>query len=163
MFGLFRRSPVISKGFVRRAILRLEGLGDRVHPSSFDPITGALLSDSGGGTVRIATPADQARVQTSVAGNAAPRIENFTAREMGNGLFLFTGRVVGGSPNGLTVNLGGSTSAAGQSTTCLSDGTFSMTVRLRVDGTDVGYVTATTKDPQGVVSDKAQAWVDPTP
>jgi hypothetical protein len=43
------------------------------------------------------------------------------------------------------------------------DGTFYLIVRLQTDGSDVGFVTATTVDAQGVVSDEAVVFVSPTP
>jgi hypothetical protein len=63
----------------------------------------------------------------------------------------------------LTVTLGGTTSAAGQTATTLADGTFALTVQLRVDGTDCGWITARTVDPQGLMSGEVEQWVNPTP
>jgi hypothetical protein len=95
--------------------------------------------------------------------NQRPVILDFHCEEVGNGLFLITGRVQDESPGGLTVTLGGTTSAAGATTTTLADGSFSMTVRLRVDGSDVGWITATVVDAQGLVSDEVEQFVRPTP
>jgi hypothetical protein len=99
---------------------------------------------------------------TVVATNAAPQIVEYTRQEIGNGLFLITGRVVDESPGGLTVTFGGDTSAAGNTATTLSDGTFSIVVQLRVDGTDAGYLTATVRDAQGLVSQEVSVFLDPT-
>jgi hypothetical protein len=93
----------------------------------------------------------------------APVIENFTAHEIGNGMFLITGRVIDETPTGMIVTFGGTTSAAGQYATVSADGTFSKIVQLRTDGTDSGYITATTTDAYQVVSEEVDVLVNPTP
>jgi phage-related tail fiber protein len=92
----------------------------------------------------------------------APAIINFTAKELNNGKFVITGQVVDATPGGLTITCGGETSASGMTTTTNADGTFSLTVQLRTDGTDCGYLTATTVDGNGLSSSPVQVYLDPT-
>lgn len=140
MLGLFRRRPVARRAFpTNRFIPRVDGLECRITPT--DPGLGGF---------------------TSLAANASPQIVDYTRTEVGNGLFLITGRVVDENPGGLTVNFGGDTSAAGSTTTTLSDGTFSILVQLRLDGTDAGYLTAKVTDAQGLVSQEVAVFLDPT-
>jgi hypothetical protein len=153
MFGLFRRAPTAGVGSRRRVVLRLEGLEGRDQPSSLDRADG---------TVTLGLPSVNG-VYLSDESNQAPQISNFSAVEEGNGLFLITGQVVDANPGGLVVTLGGSTSASGHTTTTLADGTFSIVIRLHTDGTDSGFITATTVDGQGVHSAPAQVFVNPTP
>jgi hypothetical protein len=150
MFGLFRRAHTAGVGSRGRAFLRLEALDPRDQPSSLDP-SAAPAADG--------TPVRVADQQT----NRPPEITNFTAREIGSGLFLITGQVVDENPGGLVVTLDGSTSAAGRSTTTNDDGSFSLLVQLATDGTDSGYITATTTDDFGLVSDEVDVFVTPTP
>jgi hypothetical protein len=96
------------------------------------------------------------------ANNLPPAITNFAEVELGNGLFLISGTVVDEHPGGMVVTFGGDTSASGQSVTTNSDGSFSRTVQLRVDGTDCGYLTATTVDDHNQVSQTVQVFLDPT-
>ena len=147
MFGLFRRAHTAGVGSRGRAFLRLEPLDARDLPSSPDPGTGLT-----GGAAVAGAPTNQ-----------PPEISNFTAREVTNGLFLVSGRVIDENPGGLVVTLGGSTSAAGTTTTTNDDGTFSVLVQLKTDGTDSGWITATVVDEYGVQSDAVEVWVTPTP
>jgi hypothetical protein len=142
MIGLVRGPGFVRRAQKRRVVLHLEGLEGRDQPSS----------PQGGG--------DMAQTPPPPA-NQRPVIEGFVCQPLGRGLYLITGRVVDESPGGLTVTLGGSTSAAGRSTTTQPDGTFSMTVQLRVNGTDAGFITATTVDRQGLVSEPVSQFVDP--
>jgi hypothetical protein len=143
MFGLLVR-PATARGSARKqVVLRLEGFEGRDQPSA--PAFGTMA-------VPVAPPTNQ-----------APQIVNFSCQQIGSGLFLITGRVVDENPGGLPVTLGGTTSAAGQTATTQADGTFSLTVQLRVDGTDCGWITATTVDAQGLRSNEVEQWVDPTP
>lgn len=141
MLGLFRRSP--RPAVSTRSILRLEGLEGRDQPSDFGP---GGFGDSGW-----IAPA-----------NLPPEIVNFTATRVGTGLYLIEGRVVDENPGGLTITLGGSTSAAGETTTTLENGTFSLVVLLRTDGTDVGFITATTVDDHNLTSNEAKIFINPT-
>ena len=76
---------------------------------------------------------------------------DFTAEEIGNGLFVFTGRVIDENPAGLVITFGGGVARVqGLTTVVESDGTFILTVRLNTDGTDVGTVSVTTADGQGI-------------
>jgi hypothetical protein len=147
MLGLYRRPCIRGHGLAARAILRLESLEWRDQPSTLDP---------GGGA------ADDQYFYLTPAPNEAPDIVDFTAREVGTGLFLVSGRVIDESPGGLTVTLDGDTAASGTTTTTLEDGTFSVLVRLPTDGTGAGYITATTVDNRGLVSDEVSAFVNPT-
>jgi hypothetical protein len=145
MLGLFRRPPTRGHGLSVRTILRLENLEGRAQPSSLDP-----GGDPLGGQYLIAAP------------NDAPQIVDFSAREVGTGLFLVSGRVIDEAPGGLTVTLDGDTAANGLTTTTLGDGSFSLLVRLPTDGTGSGYIIATTVDNQGLVSEEVFVFVRPT-
>jgi hypothetical protein len=151
MFGLFRRAHTTGVGSGGRTVLLLEGLEGRYQPSGAD--TAPLLLPADGTTA--ATAGDKT--------NDPPEIVNFNAQQIGNGVFLITGRVVDEDPDGLIVTLGGSTSANGKWTFTNEDGTFSLLVQLKTDGTDTGWITATTIDDWGLVSDEVEVFVTPTP
>ncbi len=93
--------------------------------------------------------------------NAAPQIINFTATNLGNGQYLFTGQVVDESPGGLTITFGGVPTMVGLTTTTASDGTFSKMVQLQTNGSDDGTVTASTIDIWGSGSNVALVNVTP--
>ncbi|HJZ57981.1 MAG TPA: hypothetical protein VKE74_23690 [Gemmataceae bacterium] len=93
--------------------------------------------------------------------NVAPQIVNFAAESLGGGSYLITGRVIDESPGGLRITLGGSTSASGQFTLTQSDGRFTLIVQLRTDGTDSGFITASTVDNRGLASNVPQQFVTP--
>jgi hypothetical protein len=93
--------------------------------------------------------------------NQAPQIVDLVIENAGHGLFLIHGRVVDEAPGGLTVTVGGSTSASGDTTKTLADGTFSMTVQLHTDGTDSGFLGVRATDAQGLVSDLEGEYVTP--
>jgi hypothetical protein len=95
--------------------------------------------------------------------NAVPAIVNFSANEIGNGTFLINGQVVDQNPGGLVVAFGGVSSANGLTVVTNADGTFSDIVQLQVNGTDVGFLTATTVDAQGLVSTPVEVFLDPIP
>jgi hypothetical protein len=94
--------------------------------------------------------------------NTPPVIVGFAQKQIGNGEFLITGKVVDANPGNLTVTFGGQTSASGQTVTTGADGSFSCLVQLRVDGTDAGYLTATTTDGRGLTSQAVQVYLEPT-
>ena len=144
MFGLFRRASTPVSGFRGRTFLRLEALEWRDQPS--DPTLTAPTTDP----------------QASQVQNQAPQIINYQAQEISNGEFLITGTVVDESPGGLTVTFGGDTVGSGKTVTTNSDGTFSMTLQLPLDGTGAGYLTATVTDAQGLVSQTVSVFLDPT-
>jgi hypothetical protein len=99
-----------------------------------------------------------------LVGNAPPQIVNFTAEQVGNGLYVFTGQVMDETPGGMIVTFaGGVPSVAGLTATTDANGFFSLTVRLRTDGTDSGTVAVTTVDAQGAMSNEALVDVTPTP
>ena len=145
MFGLFSGPANQAARPKPRLFLRLEGLESREQPD--------------GGLNEPPPPP----VQIEATGNQAPEIVDFSCTEIQNGYFLVTGRVIDESPDGLVVTLGGSTSAAGTTVNCNPDGTFSVYVQLRTDGTDSGYITATTVDDEGAVSEEVDYFVNPTP
>jgi hypothetical protein len=145
MFGLFRAARPRVPRLKSRVVLRLTDLEGRDQPD--------------GGT---GDPPTQPDGQFNPA-NLAPVIEDFDAEEVGNGTFLITGRVIDEMPDGLVVALGGGTSAAGTTVVCDADGYFSVIVQLRTDGTDSGYITATTVDAQGLESEEVEVFVSPTP
>jgi hypothetical protein len=146
MFGLFRRIPTRRPAPQRRVRLGLEALEWRDQP------------DGGMGDPPVPPPGGPGNTAT----NNTPLIVEFTAQESGNGLFLVTGRVLDETPAGLTVTFGGGTSAAGLTVTTQADGTFSIAIQLRLDGTDSGFLTATVTDQQGLVSDPVQVFLNPT-
>jgi hypothetical protein len=147
MIRLFRRAPATRAGRPHTVFLRLEGLEGRATPS------GDALSETSRAAVYNFSPVNQ-----------APQIVDFAAQELGSGLFVFTGRVVGENPGGLTVTFGGSVATMnGRTCTTDANGNFSVVVQLKTDGTDVGWVLATTRDAHGVTSDEAAVFVHPTP
>lgn len=146
MFGLFPSPVGLATRRRPRCVLRLEGLERREQP------------DGG-----ISEPPPPPPFIEEAALNQAPRIVDFDCSEVNNGLFLITARVVDENPEGLIVRLGGSTSAAGTTIVCNSDGTFSILVQLRTDGTDAGYITPTTTDASGQESEEVEFLVNPTP
>jgi hypothetical protein len=143
MFGLLRRNRLARtsrKAPSFRTILRVDGLEYRDVPSD------------------ISTGSDGISMPT----NQPPQIVGFTVTRVGTGLYLISGTVVDENPGGLTVTIGGSTSAAGSSTTTWSDRTFSMVVTLQTNGTDVGYITATTVDDHNQTSNEPSVFVTPS-
>ncbi|HYH67357.1 MAG TPA: hypothetical protein VD866_21850 [Urbifossiella sp.] len=141
------RSPAHPRPALRTR-LRLESLDDRVVPSSlFDsepPLS--LRGDLGGPPL-----------------NVAPRIINLAGVETGIGWYRFTGQVVDSTTvGGLTVTFAGVPSLQGQTTTTAADGTFSFTIRVNTDGSDVGEVRAQTTA-NGLTSDEASCYISPTP
>jgi hypothetical protein len=138
-----------------RVLLRLETLEGRDHPSSLAAPEFILEPP-----LAYTAPAPAA----AETADQAPRIVDFTAEEVGNGLYIFTGRVLDETPAGMIVTFGGDVpTMQGQTAGVQSDGTFTLIIRLRTDGTDVGFVTATTVDAQGVASNEAVVFVSPTP
>ena len=146
MIRRIRRAPALRGRPRSRVVLRLEGLEWRDQPS------GGVIS-----------PPPAVNGEAAQDKNQRPAIVDFECKEVGNGLYVITGRVVDESPGGLTVTLGGSTSAAGRTIVTQSDGTFRLTIQLKTDGTDAGFITATAVDRAGLVSDPVSRWVDPTP
>jgi hypothetical protein len=143
MFGLFRRPSPQRVVPQKRVRLQLESLEWRDQPD------GTLGDPPSGGSGQTAP-------------NVAPAIVDFDAQEVGNGVFLVTGRVIDETPGGRTIVFGGGTSAAGMTTTTAVDGTFSILITLRTDGTDSGFLTATTTDPYGLTSEPVSRYLDPT-
>ena len=145
MLNLFRRAPVIRGGRQHRVVLRLQDLEGRATPS---------------GDMTDTAPPPTGQTQP----NQAPQIVDFAAEELGNGMFVFTGRVIDESPGGLTITFGGSVASMyGRTCTTDANGYFSIVVQLKTDGTDVGWLLATTQDAQGASSNEASVFVDPTP
>jgi hypothetical protein len=131
--------------------------GDRQAEAAWDE-TAAYLSASGWPTSSMAPVGG---VGDKTPTNLAPVIVDFTVVRLETGGYQFTGRVIDEAPGGLTVTFGGVPSAAGQTATTASDGTFSLILTLRTDGTDMGTVTAVTRDTAGLWSNVAGVWVDP--
>jgi hypothetical protein len=131
----------------------LECLAGRDLPSVTDPF-GSIHAGDGSGA------SDTRHLDDA---NKPPVIVDFSVVEDGNGTFLITGRVSDENPGGMVVILGGSTSCRGQSVTTNEDGTFSMVVQLRVDGSDDGWITATTIDDHQQASNEPAEYVKPTP
>jgi hypothetical protein len=146
MFRLFRSARGARPGAPPRARLALEALDGRYVPSAL-PTGGQPALDSA-----YAAPA-----------NAAPVIVDFTDEEVGIGLFILTGRVVGEAPGGLTVTFGGAVaSISGRTVVTDEDGNFSLLVRVKADGTESGTVSATVTDAQGVQSAAVYTYISPT-
>ena len=144
MLSLFRRVPAARAGRPTRVFLRLEDLEGRATPS--------------GDGIPVFTGSTQAPT------NQAPQIVDFTAEELGNGMFLISGRVIDESPGGLTVKFGGSVATVnGRSCVTDANGYFSIVVQLRTDGTDEGWVSASTVDALGAASNQPEVHVRPTP
>jgi hypothetical protein len=146
MFDLLRRAPVTTAGRRGRVILRLEGLEVRATPS-------------GDGTASIVPPPVQ---YGAGQGNQPPIIDGLMVRSIGGGWYVVSGRVFDESPGGLVVQFGGSVaSLSGRSVTTQADGTFTLNVQLRTDGSDTGWLLATTQDAQGLESNEASCYVSP--
>jgi hypothetical protein len=133
-----------------RAVLRLVDLEGRAHPSGTGDAAPPPPDPPAGQEAPPPRPANQ-----------PPLIEGLNAREFANGVFVVTGRVLDERPGGLTVWLGGVTSASGYCAVTDADGYFSVTITLRTDGTDTGNLTATVTDGGGL-SDEDFVYVFPT-
>jgi len=141
---LTRRTTTTNTPF--RSRLGLEVLEGRVQLSTIPPLLAA-------------PPVTDTRVI-----NAPPQIVDFTAEQVSNGLYIFTGRVIDETPSGLTVTFGGGVpTVEGQTAITDANGYFSLTIRLKTDGTDSGTVAVTTVDPLKAVSNEALVDVTPTP
>jgi hypothetical protein len=134
---------------VLRTRLRLESLDDRAVPSSlFDGDETPLIAHDVAGP-----PAPV---------NVAPRIIDLVGTETEIGWYRFTGQVVNSATvGGLLITFGGVPSLQGQTTTTAADGTFTLTVPVRTDGTDTGEVTAQTSA-DGLTSNEASYYISPT-
>ena len=148
MLRLFRRAPVTRAGRRTRVHLRLESLSDRTVPTGdLVPVYGAEPAPVGDGQ----PPANQ-----------TPEIVGFTAEAVGDGWWRVSGRVVDERPGGLVVTFGGGVaSLAGKTVTTNAAGEFSYLVLLNTDGTDTGWVSATTEDDLGADADPVYAYCDP--
>ena len=152
----------------RLSVLALE---DRAAPSSLwsavddwrDKFAWAAavadVSTSGGSTYCLL---DDLIGKITLPINLPPVIVDFQVVRVDAGRYELTGRVFDESPGGLVVTFGGVPSAAGQTATTNADGTFSLTLSMQTDGTDMGIVTAVTQDAAGQSSNVAIAWVNPT-
>jgi hypothetical protein len=145
MFALFRRAHAPRVASQGRAFLRLEALEWRDQPDA-----------------TTVTPPVALPTTPGVVAPTPPAITNFTAEDYGNGLFLISGQVTDTNSGGLTVTFGGGTSASGLTVTTNADGTFNKVVHLRTDGTDGGYLSATTVDGNGLSSQAVQVLLNPT-
>jgi hypothetical protein len=148
MIRLFRRVPAVPAGRRGRVWLRLEDLEGRATPAG-DPVP---ISGS-----------EPIRQDVQAAANQAPQIVNFSASEIGNGWYMITGQVIDERPGGLTIHFGGSVETmSGQTTMTDSNGAFSVLVHLNNDGSDTGWLLATTTDDLGASSNEASQYVDPS-
>jgi hypothetical protein len=141
MIGLFAPARTKARRQRSRVVLLCRDLEGRIQPD--------------GSGVSSAAVAHVASIQ-------APRIVDFSCLQTSSGVFVIAGRVIDDHPGGLTVYLGGDTSAAGTTTTTAADGTFATVIYLRTDGTDSGYITAWAVDGRGLVSDEVSQFVNPT-
>ncbi len=87
-----------------------------------------------------------------------PTINNFTALNMGNGVWLFSGRVTGAPTQGEVVNFSGIIPLQGQSTAVNSDGSFEFSATVPSDGG--GTASAQAVDWWGDTSSTVKADVD---
>jgi hypothetical protein len=147
-FNLFDRP--VRPAARRRTVLSVLTLDDRALPSATltDSFTPTPPPENSDGRIREAATVLQ--------------IIDFAAQEVGDGLFMLTGQVIGENVAGLTVSFSGAPDdVQGRTTTTLSDGTFSIMVRLRPDYSDAGTVSAVASD--GVrVSNTADVLLSPT-
>jgi hypothetical protein len=132
-------------GSSTRTFLRLEQLGGRDVPS----------------TTTVGDPPDTPDDTLRTA--QAPPTITFTAGEVGEGLYWFTGQVTAAQPGGLTVTFTGVPSLNGHTVVTNADGSFSFTIPVQTNGTDNGTVTATVTDSMGQVSNVAMWDITPTP
>lgn len=145
MLRLFREAPAARGKRSHRVVLCLESFEGRAAPS----------------TVTFGSPSP---ASTTPPANVAPQIVEFTATEVGNGLYVITGRVIDENPGGLTIHFAGDVgSLSGKTVITNADGTFSLTAQLKTDGTDIGWLLATTTDAQGLRSNEASVYIHPTP
>jgi hypothetical protein len=86
---------------------------------------------------------------------------NFSVAHLGQGWCYFTGTVQDEAPGGLVVTFSGVPTVQGQTATTAADGTFSLTIQLRTDGTDNGNVSAVTYDRLGLKSNEPYVAVNP--
>jgi hypothetical protein len=154
-----------------RTHLSVLALEDRANPSSLWSALDdwqnesawvaavAVASASGGSTYSLL---DDLIGKITLPIDLPPIIVDFQVVRVDAGRYELTGRVFDESPGGLVVTFGGVPSAEGQTATTNADGTFSLTLSMQTDGTDMGIVTAVTQDAAGQSSNVAVAWVDPT-
>jgi len=156
MISLFRRAPAPRAGRRGRVVLRLEGFEPRDTPSA-NPVTGPRpISATGGPT---STTGNSDGPGTT---NNPPAIVDFAADGIGDGWYVISGRVVDEHPGGLTIRFGGDLATMdGQTTTTAADGTFSVLVCLKTNGTDRGWLSAVTQDDLGQSSNVADVYVNP--
>lgn len=146
MFAFFKTMRPARPGRGLRVSLRLESLGDRAVPGSLSAST---------------TPTDPVLAAPAPA-PMAPVIDSFAAQEVNYGWYQFTGHVTDDQPGGLTVTFGGVPSLEGKTTVTASDGSFSLLVQVKTDGSDTGTVTAQTVDTAGNPSNVATCYIHPT-
>jgi hypothetical protein len=140
-----------------RVSLWLEDLEGRAHPSGLGTPSLAPTEPTAGQESILLTGPDEHGPT-----NQAPLIDDLKAREVTNGVFLVTGRVLDERPGGLTVWFGGVPSAEGYYAVTDADGYFSLYITLRTDGTDSGNLIASVTD-DGGLSDEDFVYVFPTP
>ncbi|MDB5313631.1 MAG: hypothetical protein JWO38_7833 [Gemmataceae bacterium] len=146
-FSLFTHpGRQVRTGTGLRARLAVEELGIRATPGSLD------------GTTPVPVPSP-APTLTSTAG---PTIVNFSGVQTSPGWYMFTGTVKDSAPGGLTVTFGGVPSLQGKTVVTASDGSFSLLVQVKTDGSDAGTVTAVTTDSFGFRSNVATCYISPT-
>jgi hypothetical protein len=148
MFGfLMSKRPVRTAPRVR-SFLRLEELGVRATPTD-------LL-----GEVTAPPPVPPPPLPGPVL--AAPKIDTFTAAEIGHGWYTFSGHVTSANPAGLVITFNGVPCLVGRTTTVEADGTFSMTIQVATNGSDIGTISAQTSQ-NGMLSNLAMTYMSPTP
>jgi hypothetical protein len=151
-----------------RTRLSVLALDDRAAPSSLaapatNPLDQAALDKA---ATLVAMTEDPGGPGTgtghSPGADNPPQITNFQVERVGPGMYKFTGLVIDESPGGLTVTLTGIPSLeAGVAVVTRSDGTFEATLQLRTDGSDIGVVSAVTRDWFGQLSNTATVYVNP--
>jgi hypothetical protein len=153
-----------------RTRLSLVGLDDRAAPSSlyatdvewrdeaaWAAATAYLAATDG----RSIDPSLVALPVIDTPVDMPPEIVEFQAVRTEVGQYRFSGRVIDEAPGSLRVNFDGVPSATGKAATTAGDGSFSLVLSFKTDGTDVGFVTAVTRDAAGQSSNVASVWVDP--
>ena len=128
--------------------LGLEELGLRITPSGTD--------DS-------PPPTPPAGIVNPPPAPVAPVIDAFDAIEVGHGLYKIVGHVTAAAPNGMVVSFAGVPSLAGKSAVCDANGNFTLVFPVQTNGTDRGTISARTVDSNGLLSDFAYDYMNPTP
>lgn len=140
----------------RRPRLGFDVLESRDCPSAWDVPLPSGYDPEQGGFVALGGP-----LPPDGPTNAPPRIEDFDATSIGNGMYAFTGTVIDEVTLGMYVTFSGVPTIDGRTCTAGPGGMFSFNIQLRTDGTDTGIVSVVTYDNIGQKSN--EPWVEVNP